>query len=155
MWRRKLGIILFCFLIYLTVELFATGCCKNRIVKTDKASMSLQTGKRQLKGKTMEVHKSIYCVEKVNWEPFVTISPLLNCGSHCHRSHGGQSINGFRKKFIKLSSIGEHLTLWFSHNLWFEVLNYSFPEMMTLYRSCFLYSSPWILPAELHRSCYT
>lgn len=40
MWRRKLGIILFCFLIYLTVELIATGCCKSRIVKTDKASES-------------------------------------------------------------------------------------------------------------------
>jgi len=32
-----MGIILFCSLVYLTVELIATECCKCRSVKTDKA----------------------------------------------------------------------------------------------------------------------
>lgn len=32
-----MGMILFCFLIYLTVEFIATGCCKSRSVNTEKA----------------------------------------------------------------------------------------------------------------------
>lgn len=73
------------------------------------------------------------------------VSPLLNSGSHWHKSHGGQSINGFKKKFIKLSSTRVHLTLRFNSHLWLEVLNYTFLEIITLYRPCFLYFSPRIL----------